>query len=196
MNTFRQVGTAAFLAGAAMLALHGSAAAQTTPAPQEQAWAFDEQPEATLSRQVLESAGAYRLHVVRMTRGPVMRASNQHPDQLVRGATAFAATVALKDAEFAASVRWLASDPMARKRIAARVLQNPDTAVRFDATGAARARIGEALGADAVPAVVTRALAIAALAVLGEAGDANAAAVQSLLVQPSCGAGECIYAAR
>ncbi|HEX8569096.1 MAG TPA: hypothetical protein VF699_04125, partial [Caulobacteraceae bacterium] len=137
-----------------------------------------------------------KLVAARTAPGPVMRASNLKTEQLFRGAAAYAATVALKDPEFAASVQWLASDPMARKRIAARVMQNPEYAARFDPTGATAARIQAALTTDASPALATRAMAVAALAVLGEAGDANAAAVDGLLAEPSCGAGECIYAAR
>ena len=199
MNTFRQVRTAAVIAAglAGFLGMSGVAAAQSALAePQELAWAVGEQPEAALSRTVLASAGAYQLHVARAGKGPVMRASNEGSEQLLRGAAAFAATVALKDPAFAESVRWLASDPMARKRIAARVLQNPAYAARFDADGAAAARIAATLKADAAPTVVTRGLALAALAALGEAGESNAAAVDSLLSTPSCGAGDCIYAAR
>lgn len=198
MNTFRQVRTAALIAAgvAGVMGFGGVAAAQSALSePQELAWAVGEQPEAALSRTVLASAGAYQVHLARAGKGPVMRASNEGSEQLLRGATAFAATMALKDPQFTESVRWLASDPMARKRIAARVLQNPAHAARFDVDGVAAARIAEALDADAKPAVVTRALALAALAVLGEAGEANAAAVDSLLSTPSCGAGDCIYAA-
>ena len=198
MNTFRQVRTAALVAGVAVLALQGgAAAAQTLPEPQELSWAVGEQPEAALSRTVLESAGAYqKLVAARTARGPVMRASNLKTEQLFRGAAAYAATVALKDPDFAASVQWLASDPMARKRIAACVLQNPEYAARCDPTGATAARIEAALTTDASPALAVRAMAVAALAVLGEAGDANAAAVEALLAEPGCGAGECVYAAR
>ena len=198
MNTFRHVRTAAVLAGfAGALALQGGvAAAQSLPEPQELAWSVGEQPEAALSRKVLDSAGAYQVYLARRSEGPVMRASNQPADQLVRGATAFAAVTALKDPEFAQSVHWLASDPMARKRIAARVLQDPTYAARFDPTGAAAARVSAALKTDAAPAVVARGLSLAALALLGEAGDANAAAVEGLLSTPSCAAGECVYAAR
>ena len=200
MNSFRQVRSvalvAAGLAGALALQSGVAVAQDAGPQPLELAWTFEEQPDAMLSRQALESAGAYQVHVARIGKGPIMRAANQQPEQLARGATAYAAMVALKDPEFAASVRWLASDPMARKRIAARVLQNPAYAARFDASGATATRMSEALKANASPAIVTRGLALAALAVLGEAGDANAAAVEGLLSEPACGPGECIYAAR
>ena len=200
MNSSRQVRSvalvAAGLAGALALQSGVAAAQDAGPLPQELAWTFEEQPDAMLSRKALESAGAYQVYVARTGRGLVMRAANQQPEQLVRGATAFAAMVALKDPEFAASIRWLASDPMARKRIAARVLQNPAYAARFDANGATATRVSEALKTDADPVLVTRGLALAALAVLGEAGDANAAAVEGLLSEPLCGAGDCIYAAR
>ena len=199
MNTFRQVRSVAIIAAglAGALALQsGVAAAQDAgPEPLELGWTFEEQPDALLARKVIESAGAYQLHLARSGQGQVMRASNMQSEQLARGATALAAMTAVKDPEFAASVRWLASDPMARKRIAARVLQNPAYAARFDPTGATTARVTETLKADAADGVVARGLAIAALAVLGEAGDANASAVESLLSEP-CGAGECVYAAR
>ena len=187
MNTFRQVRTAAIIAAglAGALAFGGVAAAQVPAAePQELAWSVEEQPEALLSRKVLDSAGAYQLHAARAVRGPVMRASNQQADQLLRGAAAFAATVAVKDPEFAASVRWLASDPMARKRIAARVLQNPAYAARFDPTGATAGRVTAALKTDASPALVTRGLALAALAVLGET---DAARTEPLMDDAACG---------
>ena len=150
-------------------------AGQAAQASQELAWSVGEQPDAVLAEGVVRAAAEYERR---------SKAASPAGADGGRGATAYGATVALKDAEFAASVRWLASDPMARKRIAARVLQNPAYAARFDPIGTAAAAVTTALQADAAPAVVSRSLALAALAVLGEAGDANAAAVDGLLTPP------------
>ena len=192
MNTFRPVRSiTSFAAGlAGVLVLTTAAAAQA--GPQELDWAVGEQPQVVLASIVVKSAGEYQRHLAETGQARVQRASYA-PEQLARGATAYGAVVALKDPAFTNSVRWLASDPMARKRIAARVLQNPEFAARFDRTGSAAALINSAMPATGD---VSRSLALAALAVLGEAGDENSAAVEGLLVQPPCGAGGCMYAQR
>ena len=196
MNTFGKVRSiATFAAGVAgVFVLQSAAVAQTGPERQELDWAVGEQPQVVLSRSVIESAGAYKRHLAELGQAKVRRVANS-PEQLARGATAYGATIALKDPTFTASVRWLAADPMARKRVAARMLQNPEAALRFDRTGSAAKLIGEAMPNTADSAMLSRSLALAAMAVLGEAGDDNAAALETLLKQP-CAAGECLYAQR
>jgi len=231
-------------------------------------------PSVTLSPKVVELASAYRHYVVRTTGiapefvdGPDVARSLQvgasyEPAQLVRGAIAYSAVVALQDRTFVEGVRIYAKDPVQRRQIAYEILKDPAYAVGIAGSDSAAGLViatlgGEAqrlydqgkavkqaaydiqkhpwskgevmgrserlagakaisagpmmgdvaetarlqqassgaatLGLTAAPApppytpAVIRGLAIAALAVLGEAGDAHAEQVMALTSEPNIG---------
>lgn len=227
-----------------------------------------------LSPKVIQLASAYRHYMV-STRGissdlgdgdgvarSVQIGAAYEPNQLVRGAIAYAAVVALQDRTFVNGVRAYAKDPALRREVAYGVLKDPAYAVGITGSANAAGLVIANLGADAqrlydegkavkqsaydlqrqpwskaeiksrterlaaaksvsaahmvgdvaetarlqqaamgvaaasvsvIPVdppyspTVTRGLAIAALAVLGEAGDANIDSVLGLMSEPNIG---------
>ena len=231
-------------------------------------------PVVTLSPQVIELAGAYRYYMVRTTgitpdfvdgeavARSVQTSAAYEPGQLVKGAIAYAAVVALQDKTFIDGVRVYAKDPAQRRQIAHEILTDPAYAAGIAGSASAAGLVIANLGGDAqrlydggkavkqsaydiqrqpwskadVPArdvrlaaaksvsvaamtgdvaettrlqqasmgipaasvsvtpvappyspTVIRGLAIAALAVLGEAGDTNINSVMGLMAEPNIG---------
>ena len=231
-------------------------------------------PVVTLSPQVIELASAYRHYMVRTTAitpdfadGEVIARSVQtgaayEPGQMVKGAIAYAAVVALQDKTFVDGVRAYAKDPALRREITYEILKDPAYAGGIAGADGAAGLVIANLGGDAqrlydggkavkqsaydiqkqawskasvsapdvrlaqaksvsvaamvgdlsetarlqqasmgLPALavsappvappysptVARGLAIAALAVLGEAGDANINSVMGLMAEPNIG---------
>jgi hypothetical protein len=247
----------------------------TTPPPPAPAIAF--------STQALQDAGSFRAYTKRaealnggFTDGAGVEQSlavgfSYEPQQLARGAIAYAALLALQDPAFVANVRTYAIDPTQRHQLAQRLVQDPRYVIAFqgadraaglivaglggemnhmidvahevkqsaysvqhsawsklkvgdpmgrlaqaksasaalmsstpdDVTllrtainGASDPQAAQVLAAKGLPIqgpyapVVERGLALAALAALGEAGDENAAAVQSVETEQS--GGQCL----
>lgn len=231
-------------------------------------------PTVALSPQVIQLASAYRHYMVSsagitpdFSDGAGVARSVQvgaayEPDQLVRGAIAYAAVVALQDRTFVEGVRAYAKDPALRREVAYGILKDPAYAVGITGSANAAGLVIANLGGDAqrlydggkavkqsaydiqkqswskseiasraerlaaaksvsaadmvgdvaetarlqqaamglpstavsVPPVgppysptVTRGLAIAALAALGEAGDAKIDSVMGLMSEPNIG---------
>jgi len=234
-------------------------------------------PPVTLSPRVIEAAAGYRTYMTRAAAispafadGPSIAQSlsagaSYEPKQLVSGAIAYGAIVALQDPAFVAGVRAFAADPAQRQSVAYSILRDPAYAVGFEgsagAAGAIIAALGDqgrlvydqgklvkqaaydiqrsnwskadvidrpgrlqqaktlsaapllgdsaeaarlqqaALGVGQTPAatppapvsppytpLVIRSLAVAALAALGQAGDASLEQVNGLMSEPNAGA--------
>jgi hypothetical protein len=231
-------------------------------------------PPVALSPKLIEQASAYRYYVARATAiapnfadGDGVARSLQvgasyEPSQLVRGAIAYAAVVALQDKAFMDGLRVYANDPASRRQVAYEIMKDPAYVVGIPGSASAAGMVIAALGDDgqkvyddgkavkqsaydiqrqpwsksevaardvrlagakslssaamvgdmaetarlqqaslgAAPLGVTatpvappytptviRGLAIAALAALGEAGDANADQLMSLTTEPNIG---------
>jgi hypothetical protein len=234
-------------------------------------------PAVGLSTRLLEAASEYRAYMRKAASispqfadGPAIEQSLQsaasfEPQQLLRGAVAYAAIVALQDQSFVQGVRTFAVDPTQRHDIAQRIIQDPYYAASMPGAASAAAMIVAAVNGDGAkvnevgsavkqsaysiqhqpwssrpvtdpagrlaqtktvstspmtatptdveelrgyvsggdpnrppfvaapptpvnppyPPVVTRGLALAALAALGQAGDENDAALSSLLNEQS-----------
>lgn len=227
-----------------------------------------------LSPQVIEQAAAYRRYVTRasaitpgFSSGESVAGSLEvgvayEPGQLVRGAIAYAAVVALQDPTFVNGVKSFGRDPVQRQQVVRNLLHNPAYVASLPGSASAAGLVVEALGADgqrlydsgkavkqaaydvqkqswskepvsaptarlaqakaisstamtgetdeaarlhratagpgtlmvagaAIPpphtTTVTRGLAIAALAVLDEAGDEERATIQGLMSEPNIG---------
>lgn len=231
-------------------------------------------PTVSLSPRVIELASAYRRYMAQSSTitpafadGDGVARSLQvgvayEPQQLVRGAIAYAAVVALQDRSFVEGVRVYAKDPAQRRQVAYEILKDPAYAVGLGGSASAAGLVITALGSEGqklyddgkaikqsaydiqrqpwskadvtgrearlaaaksasaaammgdlaetarlqqasagvatlgltaqtvappyTPTVI-RGLAIAALAVLGEAGDANVETVLALMVEPNVG---------
>ena len=119
------------------------------------------QPLVNLSPRVVEMASAYRAYVVRASAidpafvdgdgvGGALRASSAYePDQMVRGAIAYAAVVALQDKAFVDGVRAYARDPGQRREVVAELLKNPAYAQGLNGSASAAGLIIANLGGDA-----------------------------------------------
>jgi hypothetical protein len=117
-------------------------------------------PPVTLSPKLIEQAAAYRRYVDQATTlapafadGAAVAQSlrtgaSYEPQQLIRGAIAYAAIVALQDPQFVASVRAHASDVGQRQTLAYEIMKDPAYAVGFAGSAGAASRISKALGDD------------------------------------------------
>lgn len=267
-STFRRAGPALLIAAAILTGCAEPPKVIAAPPPPPVA------PVVTLSPQVIELASAYRHYMVRTTgitpdfvdgeavARSVQTSAAYEPVQLVKGAIAYAAVVALQDKTFVDGVRVYAMDPVQRRQIAYEILKDPAYAVGIAGSSSAAGLVIANLGGDAqrlydggkavkqsaydiqrqpwskadVPArdvrlaaaksvsvaamtgdvaettrlqqasmgipaaavsvtpaappyspTVIRGLAIAALAVLGEAGDTNINSVMGLMAEPNIG---------
>lgn len=117
-------------------------------------------PAVSLSTKLIEQASAYRAYVDRasqispaFTDGANVAASlrtgeSYEPDQLLRGAIAYGAVVALQDPAFRAAVRVYAKDPDQRRTVAYEIMKDPAYVLGMkDVSGAAGLVMG-ALGDD------------------------------------------------
>ncbi len=119
-------------------------------------------PPVTLSRQVIEQAGAYRIYMRRAAAfSPAFKdgaaveqtlasAAAYEPKQFLAGAIAYAALVALQEPSFVAGVRTYAVDPDQRRMLAARLVSEPTYAAALPSASAAAGLVVAALNADGV----------------------------------------------
>ena len=117
-------------------------------------------PPVSLSPRVVEQAAAYRAYVGHagaispnfsggedVAQG-LKTAEAYEPGQLLRGAIAYGAVVALQDPAFVAGVRKFAGDPDQRRTIAYEVMKDPAYAVGFSGSASAAGLVMNALGGD------------------------------------------------
>jgi len=118
-------------------------------------------PTVSLSPKLIELASAYRYYMIRTTAitpdfadgGGVARSlqtgASYEPQQLVRGAIAYSAVVALQDKAFVDGVRVYAKDPVQRKQIAYEIMKDPAYAVGIPGSASAAGLVIATLGGDA-----------------------------------------------
>ncbi|WP_269714261.1 hypothetical protein [Caulobacter sp. NIBR2454] len=266
------------LAGLSLLAVLAACASPAPPPPPPVAYI---PPPITLSPRVVEQAAAYRGYVQSagaispnfadglQVAQAVKTGSAYESRQLMSGAVAYAAVVALQDPAFVSAVREFAADRNQRTQVAQQILRDPAYAAVIKGADTAAGLIISALGTDgtqvymagravkqaaydvqrqkwskadvanrperlaeakalsarphlpsqdetarlhqvstglaplgltptSAPApyspLVIRGLAVAALAALGEAGDAHMATIQPLLAEPT--GGQCLNLAK
>jgi len=117
-------------------------------------------PSVALSPRLVELASAYRLYVNNSTAiapgfadgqgvaSSLSVGSAYEPGQLVRGAIAYGAIVALQDHTFVEGVRVYAKDPTQRRQIAYEILKDPAYAVGIPGSAGAAGAVIAALGGD------------------------------------------------
>lgn len=118
-------------------------------------------PVVSLSPKLIELASAYRGYMTRTTAitpdfadaAGVARAvqvgASYEPQQLVRGAIAYSAVVALQDKAFTDGVRLYAKDPVQRRQIAYEIMKDPAYAVGIQGSASAAGLVIATLGGDA-----------------------------------------------
>ena len=118
-------------------------------------------PAVSLSPKLVELASAYRYYMVRATgitpdftdpagvARSVQTGASYEPQQLVRGAIAYSAVVALQDKAFVEGVRVYAKDPVQRRTIAYEIMKDPAYAVGIQGSASAAGLVIAALGGDA-----------------------------------------------
>lgn len=118
-------------------------------------------PAVSLSPKLIEMASAYRYYMVRTTAispdftdgaavaTALQTGSSYEPQQLVRGAIAYSAIVALQDKAFVDGVRVYAKDPVQRKQIAYEILKDPAYAIGIAGSASAAGLVIATLGGDA-----------------------------------------------
>jgi len=143
----------------AVLAACGSPKVEA-PAPPPPAPVVVAPPPIALSPRVVEQASAYRAYISRAgaispnfgSGGEVAQGlktgASYEPGQLLRGAIAYGAVVALQDPAFVAGVRKFAADPEQRRTVAYEIMKDPAYAVGFSGSGSAAGLVMNALGAD------------------------------------------------
>ncbi len=117
-------------------------------------------PPVSLSPRVIEQAAAYRAYVTHASTispnfsggGDVAQSLKTgeayEPEQLLRGAIAYGAVVALQDPAFVAGVRKFVGDPDQRRTVAYEVMKDPAYAVGFSGSASAAGLVMNALGDD------------------------------------------------
>lgn len=117
-------------------------------------------PPISLSPRVVEQASAYRAYVTRAsTISPGFTGGSDvaeglktgaayEPGQLLRGAIAYGAVVALQDPAFVAGVRKFAADPDQRRTVAYEIMKDPAYAVGFAGSSSAAGLVMTAIGDD------------------------------------------------
>ena len=152
-------GRATWIAAAVGLLLAGCAEAPKPPPPAPPPPVV--QPLVNLSPRVVEMASAYRAYMIRASAiepafvdgdgvGRALKTSSAYePDQLVRGAIAYAAVVALQDKAFVDGARAYARDPGQRREVVAELLKNPAYAQGLNGSDGAAGLIIANLGTDA-----------------------------------------------
>ena len=148
----------AALAGALLLASCSSApppvAAPPPPAPPPA-------PSIAMAPRLIEMASAYRGYMSRTTgitpafadgsgvSRSVQTGAAYEPDQMVRGAIAYGAVVALQDKAFVQAVRVFAGDREQRQRVTYEILRDPAYVLGFPTASNAAGLVAAALGGDA-----------------------------------------------
>lgn len=117
-------------------------------------------PVVSLSPKLVELASAYRRYVVRTTAitpdfadGDAVARSLQvgaayEPNQLVRGAIAYAAVVALQDPAYVQGVQVYAKDPVQRRQVAYEILKDPAYAVGLSGSASAAGLVIATVGGE------------------------------------------------
>ncbi|HKP78449.1 MAG TPA: hypothetical protein VJU34_04935 [Phenylobacterium sp.] len=117
-------------------------------------------PTVSLPPRLIELASAYRRYMVRTTAitpgftdgggvaGALQTGASYEPQQLVRGAVAYSAVVALQDKAFVDGVRVYAKDPVQRKQIAYELMKDPAYAVGISGSASAAGLVIATLGGD------------------------------------------------
>jgi len=146
------------LAALVMTATLGACAQETPPvaAPPPPAPI----PSVSLSPKLIEQASAYRAYVDRAARiSPAftdgasvaqgLRVGEAYePDQLLRGAIAYGAVVALQDSGFRDGVRIYAKDPDQRRQVAYEIMKDPAYVIGISGSAGAAGLVVNALGGD------------------------------------------------
>jgi hypothetical protein len=151
--------TAASVAALVLAAVLAGCAAPAPPPPPPPA-PIAAIPPVSLSPRVIEQAAAYRAYVARAsTISPNFSGGEDiaqslktgeayEPGQLLRGAIAYGAVVALQDPAFVAGVRKFVGDPDQRRTVAYEIMKDPAYAVGFAGSASAAGLVMNALGAD------------------------------------------------
>ncbi|MGH6967074.1 MAG: hypothetical protein ACREE0_21535 [Phenylobacterium sp.] len=117
-------------------------------------------PAISLSPRVIEQASAYRAYVARATAiSPgfadgesvaqgLKTGESYEPGQLLRGAIAYGAVVALQDPAYVAGVRKFAGDAEQRRTVAYEIMKDPAYAVGFSGSAEAAGLVVAALAGD------------------------------------------------
>jgi hypothetical protein len=117
-------------------------------------------PAISLSPRIIEQASAYRANVARATAiNPAFvdgesvaqglkTGESYEPGQLLRGAIAYGAVVALQDPAYVAGVRKFAGDAEQRRTIAYELMKDPAYAVGFSGASSAAGLVVAALAGD------------------------------------------------
>ncbi|HEV2531188.1 hypothetical protein [Phenylobacterium sp.] len=144
---------------AATAALAGCAAPAPPPAPPV-AVAAPPPPSVSLSSRLVEQASAYRVyvdHALQISPAFADGASiaqslrtgeSYEPHQLLRGAIAYGAVVALQDPAFRAGVRTYVADADQRRTIAYEIMKDPAYALGINGAAGAAGLVTAALGDD------------------------------------------------
>ena len=118
-------------------------------------------PKVNLSPQVVQAASAYRYYMARSSAivpqfadagtiaGAVQTGAAYEPAQMVRGAIAYAAVVALQDRGFVDAVRVYSRDPDQRREVIHELLKNPAYVVGMPGSAGAAGLVIANLGSDA-----------------------------------------------
>jgi len=117
-------------------------------------------PPVSLSPRVVEQAAAYRAYVTRASAiSPAFSGADDvaqslktgaayEPGQLLRGAIAYGAVVALQDPAYVAGVRKFVGDADQRRTVAYEIMKDPAYVVGFDGSASAAGLVMNALGGD------------------------------------------------
>ena len=118
-------------------------------------------PTVSLSPQVVQAASAYRYYMARSSAiapqfadggtiaGAIQTGAAYEPAQMVRGAIAYAAVIALQDKAFVDSVRVYSRDPGQRREVIYELLKNPAYVVGLPGSAGAAGLVIANLGGDA-----------------------------------------------
>jgi hypothetical protein len=146
------------LAAIAMSAALAACAEKAPPPPV--AAAPPPPPPVSLSEKLVEQASAYRAYIDRASvispaftdgasvASSLKNAESYEPDQLLRGAVAYGAIVALQDPGFRAGVRTYVADPDQRRQIAYEIMKDPAYALGIKGAADAAGLVMTALGDD------------------------------------------------
>ena len=151
---------AAAAAIAAAYAMAGAAHAQYSKAGPEQLAVMSRTPDLDLPGGVIEAAAAYRTYMRSVADSPsafgggvevaksVRAGAAYEPQQLARGAVAYAAVVALQNPTFHRAIRAAAADPFRRRELAARIWEDPQAATQLQGAEQAAGLILAAVGSE------------------------------------------------
>jgi len=119
-------------------------------------------PPVALAAPVIEAAGAYRAYIRKAgdltpafidgadVEQKLSAGESYEPKQLLKGAIAYGALVALQSPTFVAQVRTFAVDPSGRRDLAARLIRDPNYAQALPGAAGAAGIVAATLSADAL----------------------------------------------